>query len=229
MNTPGTPPAAGAPNPAPYNPYDDGPAAKLWELLRRNKRFRQVARRIAKLGNAPRPPHPIQAESISAASAFRVAIRRRQKANAATTRIGQTHSFAAIALRWLCPDPTFQLIIPKRVDGKGPDGNPCKWDLFWMSSQPHPPPLTVPESVVTKDRPRLDGKPLHPEWMVADGNPYVLDGALPFGPCIIQTEGNKPDLLQVWREDQQNLPLFSIDLAWPQTPRYERPPKKPQQ
>ena len=222
--TPGAQPAEDELGSDPYNPYEDGPAAKLWELLRRNKRFRQVARRIVKLASVPIPPTPTGGNATPASApapaavAFLKATRRRCKADTAINLIKQNNSFAAAALRWLCPDPTFRLIIPKCVDGTTSDGQPRKWDLVWMGTQPNPPPITVPPSETTKHRPTLDGQPLHPDWQVGDEEPMNVPGPFRFGPRITQVQGDKPDLFHVWRQDQKTLPTFSIDLPWPQTP-----------
>lgn len=225
-----TQPPEGQITPEPYNPSADGPAAKLWELLRRNNRFKQVAHRIVRLANAPLQAKPTegssaftsQSDPVAHAAKHHRGFRRRLAADAAISRIGETNPFAETALRWLCPDPIFIMAIPQRFPDTDARGQPCKWDLIWEGAEPKPPPLTVPESEQTKNRPRLDGQPLHPGWEIQNGRVSHRGRLLRFGPHILKEEGDDPDPFQLWLEDQKNLPPFSTDSPWIKTPRLFR-------
>src|SRR5690349_19651539 len=68
------------------------PEAKLWELLRRNDAFRNVVARLIKLDEKARAEKTIDARS----EGFDL-----------VRGYDASNSFAALALRWLVPNPCF--------------------------------------------------------------------------------------------------------------------------
>ena len=145
------PPADEAPAPL-YNPFPDGHAAKLWELLRRSKAFQERAKEILTLANSSNNDD-------------------RYRANEVIGDVASTNPFAATTLRWLCNEPRFKITMPQRVDGTNREGQATKWDLVWEGFDANPPPLTVPESQATAHCARVDGQPLHPGWGIEDDCP----------------------------------------------------------
>jgi len=118
--------------------------------------------------------------------------------------VSRTNSCAAAALQWLCPDAAFIFTHCRKVDGTDQDGKPCKFHLQWRGTSPDLPPLS------------------DPAWQVQDGKPNA--GGLPMrvGPLVWQTDLDPVDSFQQWREDKARLPSFTVDCAWPDTPRLFR-------
>lgn len=96
-------------NPCSLDPDEQIPA-KIWELLRRNNRFKQVVTRLQELdkrpqlqdGYAARCPHEV--------------------GEAMVRRLGERNGFAGTALKWLVPEPLFEIrhvAIPAGVDLTG--------------------------------------------------------------------------------------------------------------
>ncbi len=84
--------------------------AKVWELLRRNDRFKMAVARIEDLDRRPRMAD--------------VGLQRRPReiGLAMVRRLGELHSFAGVALQWLVPEPLFEIhhvAIPASVDLTG--------------------------------------------------------------------------------------------------------------
>jgi hypothetical protein len=76
--------------------------AKIWELLRRNDRFRRAVRRLTDLDT--QVAHLSKAEPRCAHPAWRAAFQMIK----ALSRAGR-HPFAACALEWLVPEPIFRI------------------------------------------------------------------------------------------------------------------------
>jgi len=86
--------------------------AKIWELLRRNDSFKKATARLKALDARP---------SLEADSTKR---RPREVGLAMIRRLSELHSFSAVALQWLVPEPLFavrHVAIPGNVDLAGKD------------------------------------------------------------------------------------------------------------
>jgi hypothetical protein len=84
--------------------------AKIWELLRRNDRFKKAVARLEELDKRPRPKD----DSVNRSP--------REVGLAMVGRLGELHRFAAVALQWLVPEPLFEVgyvAIPADVDLTG--------------------------------------------------------------------------------------------------------------
>lgn len=84
--------------------------AKVWELLRRNDRFKKVVARLKALDQRPR---------VADDGSQR---RPREIGLAMVRRLGELHCFAGVALQWLMPEPLFEIhhvAIPANVDLTG--------------------------------------------------------------------------------------------------------------
>jgi hypothetical protein len=95
----------------PYNlPEQQQAAAKVWELLRRNDRFRRLACSLQRLDQrARKEDQPLASQAWNAACRL--------------LRVWQNrHDFAAVALQWLVPEPLFTVHrwrLPPDLDLRG--------------------------------------------------------------------------------------------------------------
>jgi len=85
----------------PHNPCsldeNEQTPAKIWEMLRRNDRFRKAVARLDELDKRPR---------LDDSSPQRCP---REIGLAIVERLGKSHSFAAVAIQWLVPEPLFEI------------------------------------------------------------------------------------------------------------------------
>lgn len=100
----------------PHNPCsldgNDRIPAKIWELLRRNDRFKKAVARLEELDNRPR----LENDNVNRSS--------RAVGLAMVHRLGEIHAFAAEAIQWLVPEPLFEInhvAIPANLDLTGKD------------------------------------------------------------------------------------------------------------
>ena len=96
-------------NPCSLDENEQTPA-KVWELLRRNDRFRKAAARLEDLDKRPR----VADDDLQR--------RPREVGLAMVSCIGKLHSFAGVAIRWLVPEPLFavhHVTVPPGVDLTG--------------------------------------------------------------------------------------------------------------
>src|SRR5687768_16404366 len=92
------------PAPQLYNPclLDEGDQipAKIWELLRRNHYFRDAVQRLSKLDTKERSDWAKTRKYHGSAW---------EKSCRLVKRVEAQHGFAGVALKWLVPEPCFQI------------------------------------------------------------------------------------------------------------------------
>jgi hypothetical protein len=98
----------------PFNPCspddeDEQTAAKIWELLRRNRDFRDVVQQLSKLDAKERNGQEKTGKEHGAAW---------EKSCRLVRRVAALHPFAGIALQWLVPEPLFVCWISEWKRGK---------------------------------------------------------------------------------------------------------------
>jgi len=96
-------------NPCSLNENEQTPA-KVWELLRRNGRFKKAVTRLEDLDQRPRP-----ADDGSQRQPREVGL-------AMAGRLDEIHSFAGVTIQWLVPEPLFEIhhvTIPANLDLTG--------------------------------------------------------------------------------------------------------------
>ena len=76
--------------------------AKIWELLRRNRGFRQVVDRLSELDAKERNDCKMKGKYHGKAW---------QKSWRLVERVAAHHPFAGVALQWLVPEPLFQCCV----------------------------------------------------------------------------------------------------------------------
>lgn len=98
----------------PHNPCsladNEQTPAKIWEMLRRNDRFRKAVARLEVLDKRPRTEDDSPQR------------RPREIGLAMVDRLGEIHGFAGAAIQWLVPEPLFEIhhvAIPPNFDVTG--------------------------------------------------------------------------------------------------------------
>jgi len=115
-------------NPCSLDENEQNPA-KIWELLRRNDRFKKAVARLEELDKRPR----LENDSLNRNP--------RAVGLAMVHRLGEIHAFAAEAIQWLVPEPLFEInhvAIPANLDLTGKDVVPLEFVKIQEGITPDP-------------------------------------------------------------------------------------------
>jgi len=191
----------------PHNPCllgeNEQTPAKIWELLRRNDRFKKAVARLEELDQRPR----LEGDSPTR--------RPREVGLAMVNRLGEIHGFAGVAIQWLVPEPLFEIhhvAIPANLDLNGKKFAPLVTVKLQVGITPDP-----------EDKAHWRTFEAHGEQdahSVANGNGRLWRR----GPrVLIQTSDDprfcdKVDPLQEWRDYFTNGRKFTLDTPWHDAP-----------
>jgi hypothetical protein len=115
-------------NPCSLDENEQNPA-KIWELLRRNDRFKKAVARLEELDKRPR----LENDSLNRNP--------RAVSLAMVHRLGEIHAFAAEAIQWLVPEPLFEInhvAIPANLDLTWKDVVPLEFVKIQEGITPDP-------------------------------------------------------------------------------------------
>lgn len=197
-------------------PKDEIGPAKLWELLRRNEKFKRQVQKLKRLRSASQTPTPDAKKSAKARSK-EIEARRdaHDQGRALIQRFDASNSFAAVALMWLVPEPEFRVERYQVSKEKTRSRTDKKRAFLARLENIGIGRGTTPDS--SDDQ--------HWRWFGSSSQENINGGLNRWGPRVRRVTDredtllpSRPDELQEWRQFFSGGREFNLKTAWPNTP-----------